>query len=190
MPKLVFKYGTMNSSKTSNLLMLAHTYRSHNKKVLLLKPETDIRDGFDVISSRIIPLVKADIILSKTESDFSHVDTTNLYCILVDEAQFLSEQNINGLRKLSLKVPVLCYGLRTDYRSVLFEGSKRLMEIADTIEEIKSVCVICDKKAIINAKFYTDGDTKTIIYDGDSSPDLGAEDKYQPLCWNCWRKHD
>ena len=88
-------------------------------------------------------------------------------------------------------VPVICYGLKTDYKTRLFTGSKRLLELADSIEEIKNVCIDCDKKAIINAKFYVDesGDKsgRVIVRDGSSEPDFGAEEKYQAMCWKCWK---
>jgi thymidine kinase len=186
MPKLYFRYGAMNSSKTANLLMLAHNYRSQGKKVFLMKPDVDTRFGSTTINSRAVKGMEADILLFQNTRDFDSVNMDGVYCILVDEAQFLSDVNVEALRKLTVNIPVICYGLRTDYRSQLFPGSKRLLELADTIEEIKTVCVMCDKKAIINAKFHTVGETKSIIRDGSSAPDLGAEEKYQPMCWGCW----
>lgn len=185
MPKLYFRYGTMNSSKTANLLMVVHNYRSQNKKIITMKPGIDDRSGISMISSRAISGIKADYIIDDNFL-FSDVDLTDVHCILVDEAQFLSEQNIDDLRIFTQKVPVICYGLRTDFTSKLFPGSKRLFEIADTIEEVKTICVTCDRKAIINAKFQIQGNKKTIIYNGDNQIDIGAEDKYQPLCWKCW----
>lgn len=185
MPKLYFRYGTMNSSKTANLLMVSYNYKTQGKKVILIKPSIDIRFNKNEISSRAIKnSMKADIIATSSMNIFAIPDDTS--CVLVDEVQFMSIDNINALRKLTLKVPVICYGLRTDYRSQLFSGSKRLMEIADTIEEIKTVCVNCNKKAIINAKFFTNNTSKIITRDGSEEPDLGAEEKYQPMCWFCW----
>ena len=186
MPKLYFRYGTMNSSKTANLLMVAHNYLAQGKEVLLVKPEIDTRFGTESISSRAVDGMKAHIILSET-TEIQLEQCEGIHCILVDEAQFLSEYNINNLRMLTEKVPVICYGLRTDYRTRLFSGSKRLMEIADTIEEIKTVCVECDRKAIINAKFrWRNSSDKEILHDGSSKLELGAEEKYQPMCWKCW----
>jgi thymidine kinase len=175
----------MNSSKTANLIMTAHNYKSLNKKVILIKPSIDILS--EQINSRAIGDIEVDIVL---EPDVIINDIPNdISCILVDEAQFLSENNVDNLRKLSLKVPVICYGLRTDYRTKLFPGSKRLMELADSIEEIKTVCVECiNRKAIINAKFSIVDNLKTIIYDGEDTPDLGREEKYQAMCWKCWNK--
>lgn len=191
MPKLYFRYGTMNSSKSANLLMVAHNYKSQGRKILLIKPEVDVRSGAKTIASRAIPGVDADIIM---RPDVDHlieltgkITTENVQCVLVDEAQFLSELNIDQLRSLTDVVPVICYGLRTDYKSRLFSGSKRLMEIADTIEEVKTVCSDCDKKAIINAKYYISSiHGKIITKEGSDDIDLGGEEKYQPLCWHCW----
>ena len=186
MPKLYFRFGTMNSSKTANLLMVAHNYRSQNKKILLVKPGCDNRFGQDTIVSRAGPSANADILITPDMKVLNIPE--GVLCILVDEAQFLSEANVDLLRDISLKIAVICYGLRTDYQSKLFPGSKRLMEVADSIEEIKTICVVCENKAIINAKFYYDEESnyKKIVREGSSSIDLGAENKYQPMCWKCW----
>lgn len=194
MPKLYFRYGTMNSSKTANLLMTAHNYRSQGKKVLLVKPKLDTRFGASHISSRALDTpYEADIILDKNDEIFDNYTNDMIEnivsCILVDECQFLSSKNIELLRKITDVVPVICYGLRTDYKSYLFEGSKRLMELADSIEEIKTICVNCEKKAVMNAKFYMNSlGKKHIVKSGSSEPDLGAEEKYQPMCWKCWNE--
>lgn len=188
MPKLYFRYGTMNSSKTANLLMVAWNYTSQNRKVLLVKPLVDIRFGKDMISSRAINGVKADLVMEPSMCNFNTIDMEHIQCILVDECQFLSIQNIDALREVSQKVTVICYGLRTDYRCILFEASKRLFEVADEIEEIKTICVSCTKKAIINAKFFMNNTEKVIIQDGSSEIELGCEEKYQPMCWKCWNK--
>jgi len=186
MPKLYFRHGTMNSSKTANLLMVAHNYRAQGKNVILMKPSIDNRFGENVISSRAVQGMEADIIIDPKDSVF-YIDH-NVQCILVDEAQFLSGNNVDGLRELTRFVPVICYGLRTDYRSKLFSGSKRLLELADSIEEIKTICVKCNNKAIINAKFYySEDDRKIILKNGDGAVELGAEERYQPMCWYCWQ---
>ncbi len=190
MPKLYFRYGTMNSSKTANLLMVAHNYRTQGKTAILIKPQIDTRNGLETIKSRAFShKVDVDIILNPDMNEIKIGEHVVPDCILVDEAQFLSVENVNALRNLPYDIPIMCYGLRTDYRSKLFEGAKRLMEIADSIEEIKTVCVHCNKKAIINAKFYTDSQSreKVILHDGCDKIDLGAEEKYIPLCWNCWK---
>jgi len=190
MPKLYFRYGTMNSSKTANLLMVAHNYRSQGKVAILIKPQIDTRDGLETIKSRAFShKIDVDIILNSGTKDISFNENISPDCILVDEAQFLSMENVDALRNLPYDIPIMCYGLRTDYRSKLFPGAQRLMEVADNIEEIKTVCVNCHNKAIINAKYYLDSQTgkKIVIHDGSSEIDLGAEEKYNPLCWNCWK---
>lgn len=187
--KLYFRYGCMGSSKTSNLLMVAHNYQSQLKKVCLLKPSIDTRYNSSKIVSRIEGIEKdVDILINDDTDLLSEIDTTNLYCILVDEAQFLLDKHIEQLRALTKLVPVICYGLRTDFTGHLFTGSKRLLELADTIEEIKTICTVCNRKAIINAKYHINNNTKNIIKNGDCIIDIGDEDKYIPLCWICWDK--
>lgn len=190
MHKLYFRYGTMNSSKTANLMMVAHNYRFQNKRIILAKPSVDDRGGITKISSRALGSVEADInIYPYKTNNFKQTISESkeeIHCILVDEAQFLSESNVEELRKLTNQIPVICYGLRTDYRSLLFPGSKRLLELADTIEEIKTICVQCKNKAIINCKFSIENDRQIFIKSGSGKPDIGAEEKYKPLCWKCW----
>jgi len=191
MSKLTFRYGTMNSSKTANLIMVAHNYYSQDKQIFLIKPDCDTRFGNDMIKSRAFEKgLKADLILSPYTNDINTYinNYEKLECILVDECQFLSVENIEALRNINLNIPVICYGLRTDYRSKLFPGAQRLMEIADSIEEIKTVCVFCSNKAIINSKYYVQENKQYIIKDGNIQIDLGGNEKYQPLCWNCWNK--
>jgi thymidine kinase len=200
--KLYFRHGTMNSSKTANLLMVAHNYRSQGKNVLLLKPNIDTRFGDNVIKSRVGIEMKVDYILEDGK-DFKITDhyCEDIFCLLVDECQWLTPEHVEQLRKLTEYFPVICYGLKSDYRTQLFSGSKRLLELADTIEEIKTICVKCDKKATINAKFRIDKELeknglckihptfcRVVIRDGTNEPDLGAEEKYQPMCWKCWSK--
>ena len=185
MPDLHFIYGCMNSGKTAKLLMQAHNYQSTGRKVLLIKPSIDNRSNNYMIFSRSIVGVKADLIMTPEMNTFDGFNLDNINCILVDEAQFLSDINVNALREITNKIPVFCYGLKTDYKTTLFSGSKRLLELADIIEEIKTVCVMCSQKSNINAKISKD---KIIIRDGSSEPDLGFEDKYQAMCWNCYNQ--
>ena len=140
MPKLYFRYGVMNSSKTAQLIMVAHNYRSQGKNVLVLKSSIDIRE--DNIYSRAIESIPVDKIIFPDRPIFENFDFTNIYCILVDECQWLSESNVDELKLIATSTtPVICYGLKTDYKSKLFIGSKRLLEIADSIEEIKNICI-------------------------------------------------
>jgi thymidine kinase len=179
--KLYFRYGTMNSSKTMNLLMVAYNYEQQKKKIITIKPKIDNRFGEDYITSRTGMKRKADFVIDSIERIPTFYGQ-DIDCILVDEAQFLSPQQVEDLRMLSLTIPVICYGLRTDYRSILFPGSKRLMELSDSIEEIKTVCTYCSKKSIINMKCI-DG---IVIKSGDKCLDIGCEEKYIPVCWKCW----
>ena len=191
MPKLYFRYGVMNSSKTAQLIMVAHNYRSQGKEVLVLKPCIDARS--EEVYSRAINGIPVDKITTPNDLIFHDLhELDNINCILVDECQWLSDSNVEELKFVATTmVAVICYGLKTDYKTRLFTGSKRLLELADSIEEIKNVCIDCDKKAIINAKFYVDesGDKsgRVIVRDGSSEPDFGAEEKYQAMCWKCWK---
>ena len=182
MPKLYFRYGAMGSSKTMNLLTTAHNYEQQNKKVIVIKPKIDVRFGEKIVASRTGIKREADIV-SDDNYDLHQLKLDGISCVLVDEVQFMPVFQINQLREISMKVPVICYGLRTNYMSFLFPGSKRLMEIADSIEEVKTTCVDCNKKAIINAKLVYGN----IIKEGDDKPVLGCEDLYQPMCWKCWK---
>lgn len=184
MPKLYYKYGTMNSSKTSNLLMIAHNYTSQGKKVCLIKPQMDSRFSVNQITSRAIGSVDADILLCPTTDNIC--TDSSVSCVLVDEAQFLSEKNVLALRNITEHTPVMAFGLRTDFMGKLFEGSRALFELADSIEEIKTICEYCERKAIINAKYTIIGDKQKIIYEGNQI-ELGSEDIYKPMCWKCWK---
>ncbi len=183
MAKLYFRYGTVGSAKTLNLLAVAHNYRQQGKKVVLIKPQLDTRFGERLIKSRAGLEQSADILVS-SESIIDRKKLEGASCILLDEAQFLSPPVIEQLREISseMNIPVICYGLRQDFRTHLFEGSRRLLELADTIEEIKTTCAFCNKKAIYNLK-HVDG---IATVDGPSI-ELGAEEKYFPACCGCYR---
>lgn len=184
MAKLYYRYGTVGSAKTLNLLAVAHNYRRQGKKVILIKPELDTRFGKEKIKSR-AGLEKSADILVKPDTTLDTKEFVNISCILVDEAQFLSEYLINQLRDIATThhVPVICYGLRTDFKSRLFEGSRRLMELADSIEEIKCTCNFCNKKSVMNLK-HVDG---LATVDG-PSVQLGCEELFFPVCYTCYKK--
>lgn len=189
MPKLYFRYGTMASSKSANLLMVAHNYQRQGKRTLIMKPHIDIRDSTERIVSRTGLERKVDFLV-EPDTDIrqyylSLPDT--IHCILIDEAQFLEPKHIEQLREITSTVPVICYGLRTNFLTELFPASKRLMELADSIEEVKMTCVECNRKAIINAKYTLQQDKKVIVRGGNNAIDLGGDDKYQPMCWNCFK---
>ena len=182
MAKLYFRYGAVGSAKTLNLLAVAHNYAQQNKRAFIIKPELDERFGRELVHSRAGVEKKADLLVGpKTKLDrksFEGVD-----CILVDEAQFLSPELIEQLREVSSeqKIPVICYGLRTDFRRRLFDGARRLMELADSIEEVKTTCNFCNRKAIFNLKLMNGVPT----LDGPTI-DLGSEEKYLPACPACY----
>jgi thymidine kinase len=177
--KLYFRYGTMDSAKSLNLLAVAHNYKKQGKRVLLMKPRLDTRFGANVISSRAGLEAEADL---QIESDtvLDPRDFAGLDCILVDEAQFVPPSVIDDLRRITVDpgVPVICYGLRTDFKTKLFPGSQRLMELADAMEEVKVTCQYCSKKAICNLRFVNGSPT----VDGPQIQ-LGADESYAPVCW-------
>jgi thymidine kinase len=177
--KLYFRYGTMDSAKSMNLLAVAHNYRKQGKRCVLIKPRLDTRFGADKVSSRSGLEAVADIMID-ADTSLDPRDFAGLDCVLVDEAQFLSPQIIEDLRRITVDpgVPVICYGLRTDFRTRLFPGAQRLMELADGIEEVKVTCQYCQKKAICNLRFVNG--TPTV--DGPQIQ-LGAEESYAPVCW-------
>jgi thymidine kinase len=182
MAKLYFRHGTVGSAKTLNLLAVAHNYRQQNKRVLLMKPSLDTRFGEATIRSRAGLDAEADLLL-RPDTCLDLDDFRGLNCALVDEAQFVSPAVIDQLRRITIElgVPVICYGLRTDFRGQLFEGARRLLEMADSIEEVKTTCAFCNRKAIMNLK-HSNG---VATIEGPSI-DLGAEEKYFPACYVCY----
>jgi thymidine kinase len=183
MAKLYFRYGTVGSAKTMNLLAVTHNYQQQSKQVLLLKPKLDVRFGLDEVRSRTGLSKKADMLLDD-DTLFHPGLFEGVSCVLVDEAQFLSKSVIDQLRYLAtvMDIPVICYGLRTDFRGELFPGSHRLFEVADTIEEVKTTCSYCNKKAIFNLKLVDGRATLT-----GPTIELGSEERYIPTCSVCYR---
>jgi thymidine kinase len=181
MAKLYFRYGAVSSAKTLSLLAVAHNYRKQGKRVVLMKPAIDTRFGQLTIRSR--AGLEADVNVSIVDEKSIDTDFTGVSCVLVDEAQFLSPASIEALRHVTIKhnVPVICYGLRTDFRRQLFAGSKRLLELADSIEEVKTTCNFCNRKAIFSLK--RDAEGKATL-DGEAV-ELG-DDMYVPACAACY----
>ena len=181
--KLYFYYGVMGSSKTANALMTKFNLEEHDKKVLLMKPSLDNRDGITTVESR--AGISAEAVLINEDDNIEDIvnSVDELDIVIVDEVQFLKKEQVDNLRNIVDRdiAAVMCYGLKTDYMGNLFEGSKRLLEIADSIREIKCLCP-CGRKAIMNAR-YSDG---KIIYSGDRI-DIGGNDKYKALCYKCWK---
>ena len=182
MSKLYFRYGTVGSAKTLNLLAVAYNYGQQGKKAYLIKPKLDIRFGLENIRSRAGLEQKADLLV-EPDSILDYRLLKGLDCILVDEAQFLSRQVIDQLRTITgrLRIPVIAYGLRTDFRNNLFEGAQRLLEVADSIEEIKTICHFCNKKAIFNLKILNG-----VPSIKGPSVELGAEETFLPACYRCY----
>ncbi len=188
MNKLYFKYGAMGSSKTAQALMCRYNYITKGFEVFLFKPKADTRcviDGVPMVSTR-IGLTSECIEFSKTDN---FLDICKKYditkpndVIIVDEAQFLTKEQVDELKEVSQNMPVLCYGLLTNFKIELFEGSKRLVEIADALQEIKSVCK-CGRKATVNARLI-DG---KIVTEGEEIV-IGAEESYESMCYNCFKK--
>lgn len=178
MAKLYYRYGAMGSSKTANALMVKYNYEERGQKVLLAKPAVDTRDGERIIKSRCgleSPCVLFDEISENMLSGYS--------CVIVDEAQFLTKEQVNFIIHIvdTLNIPVVCYGLRADFKGNLFEGSAALLASADTIEEVKTICW-CGKKATYNARF----DSKGNVVKTGAQVVLGANDKYIGLCRKHW----
>ena len=185
MAKLYFKYGAMGSSKTANALITKFNYEERGMKVWLIKPSTDTRDGAGIVQSRIGLMAEADIITPEKDifSEFAlHSDCD---VIIADECQFLTAGQIDDLRRIvdELDVPVLCFGLRTDFTTRLFSGSARLFEVADSIAEIKTICS-CGAKATVNARLGASG---RVVVHGEKIV-IGGNEKYIAMCHKCWQK--
>ena len=185
MAKLYFKYGAMGSSKSAQALITKFNYEEKGMSVWLIKPGTDTRDGADVIMSRIGLSRKAQIIQPDESIIRAYEEAGNYDVIIADEAQFLTPEQIDELRTLvdDEDIPVLCFGLKTDFRTHFFPGSRRLMELADSITEIKTICE-CGRKATVNARFDDNG---RVITEGDQVV-LGGNDRYTAMCYRCWKQ--
>lgn len=185
MAKLYFKYGAMGSSKSAQALITKFNYEEKGMSVWLIKPGTDTRDGADIIKSRIGLSKSAQIIKPDEDIISAFHKAGNHDVIIADEAQFMSPEQIEGLREIvdEEDIPVLCFGLKTDFLTHFFPGSQRLMELADSITEIKTICE-CGRKATVNARF---DDSGKIITEGDQVM-LGGNDRYIAMCHKCWKQ--
>lgn len=186
MGKLYFYYGAMGSSKSAQLLMNAHSFEERNVGFVCLKPSIDTRDGQGIIKSRVG--IQRECIFVKKEDNVRNIiddiisDNKKVQWVLVDESQFLTSEQVEQLANVvdDFDINVICYGLRTDFRTKLFEGSQRLMELADTIEEIKISCS-CGNKAIINARMDKQGN---VITEGEQI--MLGDSEYVSLCRKCY----
>ena len=183
MAKLYFRYGVMGSSKTANALMVRYNYEERGQEALLVKPEIDQRDGAKFVASR-MGLSHPCIYFSEMRS-MDEAALKRYACVIVDEAQFLSREEVRFLVHIvdDWNVPVICYGLRADFSGQLFPGSQELLATADIIEEVKTICW-CGKKATCNARFDKEG---KVLRDGEQVV-LGANDQYIGLCRKHWRE--
>ena len=184
MAKLYFKYGAMGSSKTAQALIAKYNYEENDMKVWLLKPSADTRDGVNILRSRIGLEALCEIATPDRNiyDQFRNAHLGNCNAVIVDECQFLTVEQIDQLRAIvnDFSVPVMCFGLRTDFQTRLFPGSRRLMELADCIEEIKTMCD-CGCKATVNARI-SDG---YIVTEG-AQVVLGGNDSYIAMCHRCY----
>ena len=185
MAKLYFKYGAMGSSKTAQALITKYNYEENDMKVWLIKPSADTRDGAAIIRSRIGLEAKCEIATPDTDIYERFRATRMGACdvIIADECQFFTREQIDQLRRIvnDFDIPVMCFGLRTDFQTKLFPGSLRLMEIADTIQEIKTICD-CGNKATVNARIDPEG---YIVTEG-AQVFLGGNDAYIAMCHRCY----
>ena len=184
MPKLYFKYGAMGSSKSAQALMAKFNYEEKGYKVGLMKPAVDDRDGAEIVKSRIGLTGRGIVITPEMNLEAWYAEHREYDVLIVDEAQFLSTEQIEQLKQIAIKwIPVLCYGLKSDFRTLMFDGSKRLFEIADSLTEVKSVCK-CGHKAEVNARMI-DG---RMALRGEQI-DIGGNDKYIGVCYKCWMEY-
>ena len=177
MAKLYFRYGAMGSSKTANAIMVQYNYQERGQKVLMVKPQLDNRDGARTVLSRCG--LKTECVFME---EVPGMDVTGYDCVIVDEAQFLTKEQVAHLVKIvdEMNIPVICYGLRADFQGNFFEGSHWLMAWADTIEEVKTICW-CGRKATCNARVMNG----KVIKEGDQIL-LGGNSQYVSLCRKHW----
>lgn len=191
MAKLYFRYGAMNSGKSTSLMQVAYNYEERGMNVIIIKPKTDTKGG-SKITSRLGVTRVVDMILDPSDDVYSNIesyirDKEEINCILVDEIQFLKSHQIDELFKVSviMDIPVICYGLRTDFQMKGFEGSKRLLLLAHSIEEMKTICT-CGKKALLNGRKING----RYVFEGDQiAIDNEDEVEYESLCPRCYFKY-
>ena len=185
MAKLYFKFGAMGSSKTAQALITKYNYEENDMKVWLIKPSADVRDGAQMLRSRIGLEARVEVVTPAEDVYSIFKDRKRGECdvIIVDECQFMTPEQIDQLRYIvnDYNVPVMCFGLRTDFQTKLFPGSRRLMEVADKIQEIKTICD-CGAKATVNARIDGEGH---IVTEG-AQVFLGGNDAYIAMCHKCY----
>lgn len=191
MSKLYFRYGAMNSGKSTNIMQVAYNYEERGMRVLLIKPSTDKKGG-DKLVSRLGVERKVDLLIDDAQNIYDEVnkwqsEKYNIDCILVDEVQFFKANQIDELFKVAvcLDIPVICYGLRTDFKMEGFEGSTRLLLLAHSIEELKTICK-CGKKAILNGRKINN----KFVFEGQQVAIDNVDNvEYESLCGHCYFKY-
>ena len=185
MAKLYFKYGAMGSSKSAQALITKFNYEEQGMRCWLIKPAADTRDGADIIRSRIGLECRAEILGPEDSVGAAYQRAGWCDVIIADEAQFFTPEQVDELRRIvdTADIPVLCFGLRTDFLTHFFPGARRLMEVADSISEIKTICT-CGRKAIVNARLDAEG---RVVTRG-AQVMLGGNDSYTAMCHRCWQK--
>ncbi|WP_027092375.1 thymidine kinase [Cohnella thermotolerans] len=189
MAQLYFKYGTMNSGKSFEIIKVAHNYEEQGKPVVIFSPAIDTREGADTIGSRVGMTRKAIPVDEHTDMfeivKKVHGQPQKIYCVLVDEAQFLNKEHVLQLTRIvdELDIPVMAFGLKNDFRNNLFEGSYNLLVYADKIEEVKTICWYCDRKATMVVRF-KDG---VPVNEGEQIQ-IGGNEDYKPVCRKCYRE--
>lgn len=191
MSKLYFRYGAMNSGKSTHLMQVAYNYEERGMKVILIKPSTDKKGG-DKLVSRLGVERKVDILCEKKMDIYEEIKKWQevkfkIDCILVDEVQFMTKEQVDQLFKIAvvLDIPVICYGLRTDFMMEGFEGSTRLLLLAHSIEEMKTICK-CGRKAILNGRKIND----EFVFEGEQVAIDNIDNvQYESLCGHCYFKY-
>lgn len=183
MAQLYYKYGTMNSGKTIEILKVAHNYEEQGKPVVIMTSALDTRDGYGIVSSR-IGMRREAVAITDNMDIFNFIKNLpeKPYCVLIDESQFLSKENVYDLARVvdNLDIPVMAFGLKNDFQNHLFEGSRELLLLADKIEEIKTICQFCSKKATMVLRT----ENGKPVYEGNQIQ-IGGNETYIPVC----RKH-
>ena len=184
MAKMYFRYGAMNCGKTTALLQVAHNYEEQGMKVVVIKSSIDKKGDRNVVSRLGIER-EVNLLIPPLERISTNIDLDNTDCILVDEVQFMSPNQIKELWIVSKmrNIPVICYGLKTNFKGELFEGSKAVLEVADELEELSTICK-CGSKARFNARIENDN----YVSDGNEVAIDGIEARYEPLCGKCYIK--
>lgn len=186
MAKLYFRYGAMNSGKSTALLQVAYNYEERGQHVLVIKPRVDVR-GNDTVVSRLGVTRTVDVLLGSTDDVFEALEATgrmaSTSAILVDEAQFLTPRQVDDFLRVAVMdgIPVLAYGIRTDFRTNAFPGARRLLEISHSLEELKTICR-CGKKAVFNGRIVNG----SFIFDGGQVAIDGVDSGYESLCARCY----